>query len=93
MADGLKQKRDRAIADASDRVRESVKRIDVPTASEIKDLNRQANRDKEASSSAQHIPAIRARQGIKLGTMRYVWGFSLILAIAAMIIVYLVTVG
>lgn len=93
MADGLKQKSDRAIADAANRVKESVQRIDVPTANEIKDLGEQANRDKEASSSDRQIPAVRARQGVKLGTMRYVWAVSLILAIVAMIIVYVVTVG
>lgn len=89
MADGLKQKSDRAIADAANRMKESANRIDVPTANEIKDLSRQANRDKEASSSDHHIPAVRARQGVMLGTMRYVWAISLFLAVVALIIAYI----
>lgn len=92
MPDGLKQKSDRAIADAADRVKEAVEQVDLPTANEIKDLSRQASRDKEAASSNQHVPAVRARQGVTLGTMRYVWAISLFLAVLAMILVYITTI-
>ena len=72
---------DRSVVDAA-----------VPTAAEIKKLKVQANLDKERSATGDHLSATRVRQSVSVGTMRYVWAISLILAVLAMILAYGLTI-
>ena len=60
----------------------------IPTAREIKELKSRANRDKEHSSGGDHLPVTQVRQAVTVGTMRYVWAVSLVLAVLAMILAY-----
>jgi len=58
-----------------------------PTANERDAVKRQETDDTEESKV---ITPVDARQGKKLGAMRYVLGISLALAVAAMVIIYIV---
>jgi len=52
-----------------------------------------AERTKVAAQSSVRISTAQARQAVELGTMRWVWAISLVLAIIAMAVVYGVVVG
>lgn len=52
-----------------------------------------AEHAKVAVQSGVRIPTDQARQAVELGTMRWVWAISLVLAIIAMAAIYGLVVG
>lgn len=92
-ADTPKETTKHTVATTAGEPTEAPAQAAVPTATEIKRLKRQADRDKERSASPRRLPVTRARQGVTVSGMRYVLLASLVLAILVLGIAYFVAIG
>ena len=92
-ADRPKETTEHTVATSAGETTEAPAQTAIPTATEIKRLKRQADRDKERSASTRGLPVTRARQGVAVSGMRYVLFASLILAILVLGIAYYVAIG